>query len=178
MSNGDDDGDDDSEHSSDMSGDSDGMDDDENEHEEGDGEGRGEEDSIIDMLEEQHMEADQVDGADGWTTDSDSAEEGEEMDEEEDESDGEEFDGFAQASRPVFDPDVGDVAYSEDDGDDGVEDFRDAVQGGLEQMFETMQDEEDEEEDDALDYSWIGDLERDHMQRHYRDGVGISPISC
>jgi hypothetical protein len=176
MGNGDD-GDDDSEHSSDMSGDSDGMDDDE--HDEADEEEHDEEDSIIDMLEEQQMEADQVDGADGWTTDSDSVEEGEEMDEEEDESDGEGFPHFQGLPHPpiplpVFDPDPDGLAYTEDDGDDGIGVFPEDVEGGLEQMFENMEDEE-EEEDDNIDYGWIGE---EHMRRHFRVGRGSSPTSC
>ena len=177
MGNGQGDGDDDSEHSSDISGDSDGMDDEE--HDEGDEDH--DEDSIIDMLEEQQMEAEQVEGADGWTTDSDSAEEGEEMEEEEDESDGEEFRVFpGHGHIPVFDPDAGEVAYTEDDGDDGVEEFRDAVEGGLEHMLEALEDDDDddEDEDDHLDYSWI---DEEHMRRHYRVGGDISlalVLSC
>jgi hypothetical protein len=109
-------------------------------------------------------------------TDSDSAEEGEEMDEEEDESDGEEFGGFPRGQIPVFDPDVGEVAYTEDDGDDGVEDFRDAVEGGLEHMLETLEDDEDDDEDDHFDYGFIDD---EHIRRHTHYGgnveIGISP---
>lgn len=147
---GDDDGNGGSEHTSDSSSDSEDMDDDEDDVED-DGESDG--NSIIDMLEEQQMEADQVDGADGWTTDTDSVEEGEELDE--DESNEDEFGGFPPPPIPVLDED--ELDYSEDDLDDGADaDEVRQMMGNLEgEIFDPMPDEEDEEEHMHHHEGWL-----------------------
>ena len=147
---GDDDGNGGSEHTSDASSDSEDMDDDEDDVED-DGESDG--NSIIDMLEEQQMEADQVDGADGWTTDTDSVEEGEEMDE--DESNEDEFGGFPPPPIPVLDED--ELDYSEDDLDDGadIDEVR-QMMGNLEgEIFDPMPDEEDEDDHMHQHEGWL-----------------------
>lgn len=133
-----DDGDHGSQHTSDDSSDSEDMDDEEDVEEEGESDGN----SIIDMLEEQQMDADQGDGADGWTTDTDSVDEGEEIDEDEDED---EFGGFPPPPIPVLDED--EMDYSDDEMDESLEEVRE-IMGGLEdQIFDPMLDEEDEEDD-------------------------------
>ena len=161
MEEGDGDDDGDSEHSSDLSGDSDGMDDDQDEDDEN---------SIIDMLEEQQME-DQVDGADGWTTDTDSAEEEEEIDEEEEEEANEdEFDGFPPPSFPIIDPDEHGMDFDEDlDDHADIEEFREMMGNLHDQIFDQMPDEEedDEDEDNPRHHhqNWVS-LGRTHTLRH------------
>ena len=130
-----------SQHTSDVSSDSEGMDDnDEDIGEEGESDGN----SIIDMLEEQQMEADQGDGAEGWTTDSASVDEGEDVDEEEDED---EFGGFPPPPIPVLDED--EMDYSDDDMDDGGESLEEVreMMGNLEdQIFDPLADDDDEDD--------------------------------
>ena len=148
--------DDDSEPSSDLSDESDGMEDDE--HDEGEEEGS-EGQSIIDMLEEQQME-EQVDGADGWTTDSDSADEEEEIDDEVNEG---EF-LFPPSQFPLVDPDEQEMAYSEEEMDEGADiDQFHQVMGNIHgQVFHGLEDEEDDDDEDE-------DQQDDRGQHHHHD---------
>jgi hypothetical protein len=147
---GDDDGNGGSDHTSDESSDSEDMEDDEDVEDDGESDGN----SIIDMLEEQQMEADQVDGAEAWTTDTDSAEEGEEMDEEE--SNDDEFGGgFPHPPIPVLDED--ELDYSEEDLDDGadVDEVRQMMNNLEGEIFDPMPDEDDDDEDMHQHDGWI-----------------------
>src|SRR5205085_2323857 len=141
---GDDDGNGGSDHTSDESSDSEDMEDDEDVESDGESDGEYDGKSIIDMLEEEQMEADQVDGAEAWTTDTDSVEEGEEMDEEsnEDEFGG----GFPPPPIPVLDED--ELDYSEEDLDDGadVDEVRQMMNNLEGEIFDPMADEDDEDE--------------------------------
>ena len=132
----------DSEHSSDS-----GMDQDGDEHDDSDEESHSH--SIIDMLEEQQMEADQVDGADGWTTDSDSQEDNDEM-EDEDESNEESFGGFPPPPIPVLDED--ELDYSDEEMDE-MDDVRHLMEHFEPVVFDPA---DEEEEDEGVDPdSWL-----------------------
>jgi E3 ubiquitin-protein ligase HUWE1 len=164
------DDDDDSEHSTDLSGESDAMDDEEEGVHDEDDEGS-DGNSIIDMLEEQHME-DEVDGADGWTTDTDSVEEEEEMDEDEEVNE-DEFGGFPPPTFPIIDPDEHGMNYDDEDldNDADIEEFREMMGNLQGQIFDQMPEDEDEEDDDEEEPNrrhhpnWLS-IGRTHTLRH------------
>ena len=155
-----------SEHASELSGEEEGSTDGED-HDEIDHE-IPHEDSIIDMLEEQHME-EQVDRGDGWTTDTDSIEEEEEeMDDEEDANDELiEFPAVQFHSNAGDDVEDDGVDYSEEEMDEeaDIEGFREMV-GNLHGQFfpDGEEDEEDEEDEDEDDHH-----HHDHL--HYHGGI-------
>jgi hypothetical protein len=158
-----------SEHSSELSGDGEGME--EEDHDDVDDE---HEDSIIDMLEEQHME-EQVDRADGWTTDSDSPDDEEgEMDDEEDAND-----ELIQFGPVQFHPMAGDGEeddggdYSEEEMDEGadMEDFREMVGNLRGQFFPDHEEDEEEDEDEHDHHHFHGGLLSINGRHYIRPGA-------
>lgn len=115
---------------------------------------------------------DEVDGADGWTTDTDSIDEEEEMDD--DEANEDEFGGFPPPTFPIIDPDEHGMNFSEEalEDRDSIEEFQE-IMGNLHgQIFDQMPEDEDEEDDDDDEHdhrhhnhNWLS-LGRTHTLRH------------